>query len=139
MTITIETLTLVLDIKREHILLSKGISLYRPPGTIHSFVTDLIQLVENVLSFVNVTRILVLGDFNLDQMLQEIVNKMHPLTQRFHLRRHSQFLIRVQSGILVLVFDSRRSQKVYWVTRHIVTILHFALTFNDHLYVQNVL
>ena len=66
-TITIETLTLVLDIKREHTLLSKGISLYRPPGTIHSFVTDLIQLVENVLSFVNVTRILVLGDFNLDQ------------------------------------------------------------------------
>ena len=39
MTATTKTLTFVLDIKGEHALL---ILLYRPPGTIHSFVTDLI-------------------------------------------------------------------------------------------------
>ena len=65
-TTTIENLTLVLDIKREHTLL---ILLYLPSGTIHGFITDLIQLIENVMSTVNVTRILLLGDFNLDQML----------------------------------------------------------------------
>ena len=93
MATTLETLTLVLDIKGEHILL---ILLYCPPGAIYSFVTDLIQLIENVLSTVNVTRILLLGDFNLDQMLQESVNKMHPLTQRFHFHQRSQYSTHVQ-------------------------------------------
>ena len=59
MTTTTKTFTFVLDIKGEHALL---ILPCRPPGTIHSFVTDLIQLIENVLSTVNVTRILLLGD-----------------------------------------------------------------------------
>ena len=45
----------------------------------HSLVTDLVQLIENILSAVNVTRILPLGNFNLDQMLQENVNKMYAL------------------------------------------------------------
>ena len=40
------------------------------------------QLAENFQSTVNVTRILLLGDFNLDQ-LQENVNKIHPLTFSF--------------------------------------------------------
>ena len=50
---TIETLSLLLDIKGEHTLL---ILLYRPLGTIHSFVTDLIQLIEYVLFTVNFNR-----------------------------------------------------------------------------------
>ena len=58
MTTTTQTLTFVLDIRGEHALL---ILLCRPPGTIHSFVADLIQLIENVLSTVNVTRILLLA------------------------------------------------------------------------------
>lgn len=65
---TIETLTLILDIKREHTSL---ILLYRAPGTVHSFI-DLIELIENVLSIVKVTRTFLLGDFNLDQMLQKM-------------------------------------------------------------------
>ena len=51
-------------------------------------------------AFVNVTRILLLGDFNLDQMLQEIVNKMHPLTQPFHLHQRSQYSTHVQVDVL---------------------------------------
>ena len=65
---TIETFTLILDIKREHTLL---ILLYRAPGTVHSFI-DLIELIENVLSIIKVTRTFLLGDFNLDQMLQKM-------------------------------------------------------------------
>ena len=83
MTTTIEALTLVFDIQREHTLL---ILLYHASSTIHSFITDSIELIENVRSTVNVTRILLLGNFNLDQMLLENVNKRHPLTQRFHLQ-----------------------------------------------------
>ena len=77
--------------------------------------TDKMQLLENVLSIVNVTRILLLGDFNLDQMLQENVNKMHRLTQRFHLHQRSQYFTHVQGGILVLIFDSRKSESVLWI------------------------
>ena len=88
---------------------------YHPPGIIHSLVIDLIQLIENVLSTVNVTRILLFGDFNLDRMLQENVNKMHLLTQRFHLRQHSQYSTHVQSGILDLVFDSRKLEIILWI------------------------
>ena len=83
MTTTIEALTLVLDIQGEQTLL---ILLYHAPSTIHSFITDSIELIENVRSTVNATRILLLGNFNLDQMLLENVNKRHPLTQRFHLQ-----------------------------------------------------
>ena len=50
---TIETLSLLLDIKGEHTLL---ILLYRPLGTIRSFVIDLIQLIEYVLFTVNFNR-----------------------------------------------------------------------------------
>ena len=68
MATTIETFTLILDIKREHTLL---ILLYRAPGTVHSFI-DLTELIENVLSIIKVTRTFLLGDFNLDQMLQKM-------------------------------------------------------------------
>ena len=50
---TIETLSLLLDIKGEHTLL---MLLYRPLGTIRSFVIDLIQLIEYVLFTVNFNR-----------------------------------------------------------------------------------
>ena len=79
--------------QREHTLL---ILLYRAPGIIYSFVTDLIELIDKFQSTVNATTVLLLGNFNLDQMLQEIVNKMHPLTQRFHLRQHSQYSTRAK-------------------------------------------
>ena len=66
------------------------------------------------MSTVNVTRIL-LGDFNLDQMLQENVNKMHPLTQRFQLHQHSQYSTHVRGGILDLVFNSRKLENLLWI------------------------
>ena len=50
---TIETLSLLLDIKGEHTLL---ILIYRPLGTIHSFVIDLRHLIEYVLFTVNFNR-----------------------------------------------------------------------------------
>ena len=100
-TTTIETLTSVLDMKWEHTLL---ILLYRGPGTIHSFVTDLIEPIENVLSNVNATRILLFGDFNLDQMLQENVNKNASFNSAH-----------VEGGILDLVFDSKKSESVLWI------------------------
>ena len=80
------------------------------------------QLIENVLSTVNVTRILLLGDFNLDQVLQENVNKMHPLTQRFCLHQHLQYPTHEQGSILDLAFDSKKWESVLWIP----------LPYNDH-------
>ena len=104
-TTTTKTFTFVLDIKGEHALL---ILLCRPPGTIHSFVTDLIQLVENVLSTAKLLEFYFLATLNLDQMLQENVNKMHSLIRCFHLHQRSQYSAHVQGSILDLVFDSRK-------------------------------
>ena len=72
-------------------------------------------------------------------MLQENVNKMEPLTQRFHLHQCSQYSTHVQGNILDLVFDSKNRKVCYGFPRHIVTILYFGLTFNDLLNGQNVL
>ena len=44
-------------------------------------------------------------------MLQENVNKMDPLTQRFY----SQYSTHVQGDILDLVFDSRKLENVLWI------------------------
>lgn len=73
------------------------------------------QLIENVLSAVNVTRILLLVNFNLDQVLQENVNKMDSLTQRFCLHQHLQYPTHEQGGILDLAFDSKKLESVLWI------------------------
>ena len=133
-TTTIETLTLVLDIKGEHTLL---ILFYHAPGTIHNFITDSVELIENVLLTVNVTRILLLGDFNLSQMLQEIISKMDPLTQLFNLHQRSWYSPHVQGGILDLVLIQENQKVYYGFPRYIVTTLHFVLTFNNNFNAQH--
>ena len=100
-------------------------------------ITDSIELIENVLLTVNVTRILLLGDFNLIQILQEIVNKMDPLTQLFNLHQRSRYSPHVQGGILDLVLIQENQKVYYGFPHYIVTNLHFVLTFNNNLNAQN--
>ena len=55
---------------------------------------------------------LIVGDFNLDQMLPEDVAKVDPLIQNFNLPQHSQYSTHKHGGILDLVFDTSNSNIV---------------------------
>ena len=63
----------------------------------------------------NLKKLRLLGDFNLDQMLQENVNRMHPITERFNLHQRSHYSTHVQGSILDLVYDTKITESVSWI------------------------
>ena len=74
-----EVLPVLLEIGKETLLL---VIVYRMPGLLDTLIDDFIFLI-NELSTQH--RILIVGDFNLDQMLAENVAKADPLIQIFNL------------------------------------------------------
>ena len=78
----LEVLSIVLEIE-ETILL---IIVYHMPGPLGSFIDDFILLINELPTQ---HRILIVGDFNLDQMLSEHVAKFDPLIQSFSLSQRS--------------------------------------------------
>ena len=57
------------------------------PGTLGSFIDDFISLISELPTQL---RMLVVRDFNLDQMLPDHVAKIDRLIQNFNLSQHSQ-------------------------------------------------
>ena len=106
---TLEILPVLMDIENETILV---LLLYRPPGSVGTFITDLMSQVSELPTQY---RILILGDFNLDQMLPENVKKINPIISQFHLHQRSQYTTHIEGGILDLVLDSTSSQSVEWM------------------------
>ena len=102
----LEVLSIVLEIERETILL---VIMYYMPGPLGSFIDDFISLINELPTQ---HRMLIVGDFNLDQMLPEHVAKVNPLIQNFNLSQRSQYLTRTHKGILDLVFDTSNSNAV---------------------------
>ena len=109
---TLEVLTLLLNIQGDIVLF---LLLYRPPGPIHGFIDNLMEYLEDIILSNNVGRVLILGDFNLDQMLEENINRVHPLIHRFGLHQRSRYSTHIQGGILDLVFDSKKSEIITWI------------------------
>ena len=60
-------------------------------------------------------RTLVIGDFNLDQMLIENVEMFNPLFQQFNFHQRSRYSTHIHGGILDLVFDDNKSESVEWI------------------------
>ena len=83
------------------------------PGHLGSFVGDFISLINELPTQ---HRMLIVGDFNLDQMLLEHVAKVNPLIQNFNLSQRSQYLARTHEGILDLVFDTSNSNAVSFLS-----------------------
>ena len=73
---------------------------YRMPGTLGTFTDEFILLINELPMQ---RRMLIVGDFNLDQMLPENVAKVDPLIQNFNLSQCSTF---IQGGLLDLAFDT---------------------------------
>ena len=51
-------------------------------------------------------RILIVGDFNVDQMLPQNVAKVLPLAESLNLFQRSSYSTHIHAGILDLVFDT---------------------------------
>ena len=79
------------------------------PGPLCSFIGDFISLINERPTQ---HRMLIVGDFNLDQILREHVAIFNPLIQNFNLPQRSQYSTRVHGGILDLVFDTSNSNAV---------------------------
>ena len=80
---------------------------------------------------------LIVGDFNHDQMLPEHVTKVDPLIQNFNLSQHSQCSSHIHWRILGLVFDTSNSSTVSSLLSPFSD--HFVLFFrSDALYVYRI-
>ena len=79
------------------------------PGPLGSLIDDFILLINEL---PRQHKMLIVGDFNLNQMLPEHVAKVDPLTQNFKLFQHSQYSTHIHGEILDLVFDTSNSNTV---------------------------
>ena len=68
-----------MDIQNEKVLV---VLLYRPPGSLGTFITDLMSEISELPTQ---HRILIMGDFNLDQMLTQNVEKINRIMSQFDL------------------------------------------------------
>ena len=109
-------LPIVLEIEKETNLL---VIVYPMPGPLDSFIDDFISLIHELPTQ---HRMLVVGDFNLDQMLPEHVAKVDPLIQNLKLSQRSQYSTHIHGGMLDLVFDTLNSN----------TVSSLLSTYSDH-------
>ena len=112
----LEVLPIVLVIEKETNLF---VIVYPMPGPLDSFIDDFISLIHELPTQ---HRMLVVGDFNLDQMLPEHVAKVDPLIQNLKLSQRSQYSTHIHGGMLDLVFDTLNSN----------TVSSFLSTYSDH-------
>ena len=101
----LEILPVVLEIEKKAFLL---VLVYCMPGPLGTF-TDGFILTINELP--TEYRIMIFGNFNLNQMLSENGN-VEPLIQNFDLSQRIQYLIHIHGGILNLVLDASNSDAV---------------------------
>ena len=116
----LEVLPIVLEIEKETNLF---VIVYPMPGPLDSFIDDFISLIHELPTQ---HRMLVVGDFNLDQMLPEHVAKVDPLIQNVKLSQRSQYSTHIHGGMLDLVFDTLNSN----------TVSSLLSTYSDHFVVS---
>ena len=93
-------LEVVLEIEKKSLLLVIVCLVPGPPGTL---IEDYILLISELQTHL---RSLIVGDFNLDQMLSKNVANVDPLSEIFNMPLHSQCSPQIHGGLLGLVFDN---------------------------------
>ena len=121
----LEVLPIVLEIKKETILL---VIVYHIPGPLGSFINIFISLINELPTQ---HRMLIVCDFNLDQMLPEHVAKVDTLIQNFTFSRRSQYSTHIHRGILFLILQI---SILFLLCRHPSVITLFFLYKSDVLY-----
>ena len=89
------------------------------PDPLGSFIDDFVLLINELPTQ---HRMLIVGDFNLGQMLPEHVVKVEPLVQTFNLSQHSQHSTHIHGVILNLVFN----------TSNLNTVSSLPSSYSDH-------
>ena len=76
-----------------------------------------IEELTHQLSILQITQynIIVLGDFNLDQMLETHVDLFNSLCTQFSLFQRSNYSTHIHGGILDLVFHNKKQDPVEWI------------------------
>ena len=106
-----QMLPVLLDIEDEEVLL---VLVYRHPngGRVENFIYQLTYELSHLPT--DKYRTIVLGDFNIDQMLQENVLSFSNFCNQFHFTQRSKYSTFRDGGILDLVFDNQKSGAVKW-------------------------
>ena len=76
---------------------------YSMPGALATFIGDSILFINELLTQ---HRILIVADFNPDQILPENLSKVNPLMRNLNLSQRSQYSPHVHRGLLDLKFDT---------------------------------
>jgi len=106
---SLEMLPVLIEARGESILL---VLIYRT-GPLGDFVNSLIVELQNL---PRKYRTIVVGDFNLDLMLPENVQRFAPLISEFGFNQQSNYTTHIHGGILDLVFDNSDSAKeISWI------------------------
>ena len=105
----IEILPVLLQIKKDEFLI---VLVYRT-GPLKNFLQNLRVELDNLPTS---KKTLIMGDFNIDQMLPENVIKLQPILQRFNLIQRSTYTTHNLGGILDLVLDNNIIlEKLQWL------------------------
>ena len=99
-------LPVALELEKETLLL---LIVYQITGPLGIFIDDFILLASELPTQ---HRILIVVDFNFDQMLPENVAKVDPLIQNSDLFQRLQYLNHIHGGLLDLIFDTSYSSAV---------------------------
>ena len=106
----LEMLPVLVEIENERVLV---VVVYRAPDPLGTFITNFITEL-NILP-IREHRTLVVGDFNLDQMLPENEEKITPIITELNFHQRSHYSTHILGGILDLVFDNDKTQSVEWI------------------------
>ena len=115
LTSAIQMLPVFFDVSGKKILF---VLVYRPPLQRRDiFLYQLLHGLDQLRNMKEVFghRMIVLGDFNTDQMLEENVNAYYRLCEEFNLFQRSQYSTHIYGGILDLVFDTSKFDPVQWM------------------------
>ena len=111
----LQILPALMEINDQLILL---VLVYRPDGPMAEFVRNLIECITSIESQIDVERphrLLIVGDFNWDQMLPEHVTTFDRIRTSFNCSQRSNYSTHILGGILDLVFDNGKSSDVNWM------------------------
>ena len=102
----LDVLSIVFEMKKETFLLALVCHMLDP---FDIFIDNFVLLINEPSTQY---RILIAGDYNLDQTLPENVAEVDPLIQNLNLSQDSQYSTRIHWGTLDLLFDTPNSNTV---------------------------
>ena len=100
----------------------------RAPGPLNSLIDGFTLLINELPTQ---HRILIVGDFNLYQMLPMNVAKIDPLIQNFNLSQRSQYSIHIHEGLLDFAYYDLNS-KLFLLYHHLTVVTVSFFSKSDH-------